>query len=144
MNARALGPSPRVSYDLPVTKLNQPVTKNRSKTFVVYDRRDGGSDRLHEIQSWAQCRYTLKHNVRAGYYYITAKRRGKKNPMASTTTDAGRKVVVYCNSFYFYFSPHTYVTLKFQTCTESKSKDVFPKLMRWGAFKPPLELIIYI
>jgi len=52
-----------------------------------------------------------------------------------------RKAVVYCNSFYF--SPHmTHATLKLQTSIRVENeKDIFSKLMRWGAVEPSSELI---
>jgi len=43
---------------------------------------------------------TAKHNVQAGYY-IAANRSGKKSH--GFHHRAGRKVVVYCNSFYILF-----------------------------------------
>lgn len=43
---------------------------------------------------------TVKHNVQAGYY-IAAKRSGKKSHGFHHC--AGKKVVVYCNSFYILF-----------------------------------------
>ncbi|KAL4131573.1 hypothetical protein QTP88_008866 [Uroleucon formosanum] len=95
------------------------------KTFVVYD---GGSDRLHKTRSGPQCR---QQNITYKRDIISLQREVEKNPMASITVQ-GEKWLFIAIVFTFYFSPHTYVTLKFQTGAKSKSKDVFPKLMQWG------------
>jgi len=81
---------------------NLPMKTDRRKTFVVYDRRDGGSDRSHEIRSGPQCRQhkTLRTSWILSY---RCKEKWKKIPWPPPRPLAGMRVVVYCNSFYFLF-----------------------------------------
>jgi len=99
MNARALCPSPRVNCGLPVTKLNLYINKNGSPKNLSRVRT---SRRWKRSVAWDSPAMSTVYNITYKLDIISPQREEEKNPRLQPRL-CRKKVVVYCNSFFFLF-----------------------------------------